>query len=260
LPAFNDGTLIFTDSTLSTINIKFKDRDAHSTLYTEIPDQAWDEGAHPSVNGKDSGGDRSYYAFPPVLAVGNLGYGDTFIGPYDPESTTHNTPGIGPAYLYDPVLLAYWGGYMTWYAFNFNAEVGAKLDPAKTDSFIGDVDENGTVEPADLVAYMVGIIQAGAGSTTNTPFGVPYDNIIDADSLAVYATTSGAGGKGNGLLKNDSANDFSDGGGNGRLKYTITGPDCAVPANVTIDFDATFTRCTTDNCVGDDYHVKPDWD
>ena len=59
---------------------------------------------------------------------------------------------------------------------------------------------------------------------------------------------------------NDSANDYSDGGGNGRLKYTITGPDCAVPANVTIDFDATFTRCTTDNCVGDGYHVEPDWD
>jgi hypothetical protein len=55
-------------------------------------------------------------------------------------------------------------------------------------------------------------------------------------------------------------NDYSDGGGNGRLKYTITGNDCAVPANVTIDFDATFTRCATDNCVGDGYHVEPDWD
>ena len=36
--------------------------------------------------------------------------------------------------------------------------------------------------------------------------------------------------------------------------------DCAVPVDVTIQFDATFTRCTTDNCVGDDYHVTPTWD
>ena len=58
----------------------------------------------------------------------------------------------------------------------------------------------------------------------------------------------------------DSARDFGEGNSDGKLQYTITGPDCAVPANVTIDFDATFTRCTTDNCVGDGYHVEPDWD
>ena len=44
------------------------------------------------------------------------------------------------------------------------------------------------------------------------------------------------------------------------MKYSIIHNDCAVPANVTIDFDATFTRCATDNCVGDGYHVEPDWD
>jgi hypothetical protein len=258
LPAFDDGTLTMVNDT--TINIQFLDRDAHDSLYADIPNQAWDEGAHPSGNGKDSGGDRSYYAFPPVLAVGSLGYGDTFIGSYDPESTTHNTPGVGPAYVYNPAL-EFWSNYMTWYAFNFTAEVGVKLDPTKTDSFIGDVDGNGTVETADLVAYMVGTIQAGAGSTTTTPFGVPYANIIDADSLALYATTSGVGGKGNGLLKNDSDHDLgTDGTLGGRMKYTIIHTDCAVPANVTIDFDATFTRCATDNCVGDGYHVEPDWD
>ena len=35
--------------------------------------------------------------------------------------------------------------------------------------------------------------------------------------------------------------------------------DCAVPVDVTIDFDATFTKCTTDNCAGDNYHVIPTW-
>ena len=36
--------------------------------------------------------------------------------------------------------------------------------------------------------------------------------------------------------------------------------DCAVPVDATIDFDATFTKCTTDNCAGDGYHVAPTWD
>ena len=243
LPAFDDGMLTYTDETMNTINIKFKDRDAHSSLYTEIPNQTWNEGAHPSVNGINSGGDRSYMAFPPVVAVANMGYGDTFIGAYDPNSQTHNSPGIGPAYIYNPAL-AYWSNYMTWYAFNFTAEVGAKLDPTKADNFIGDVDGNGTVESADLVAYMVGTIQAGAGSSTVTPFGVPYANIIDADSLAVYATTSGVGGKGNGLLKDDSGHDLgADVATGGRMKYTIIHNDCAVPADVIIDFNTTFTRC-----------------
>jgi hypothetical protein len=169
--------------------------------------------------------------------------------------------GQGPAYIYNPAL-AFWGNYMTFNAFNFNAEVGVKLDPTKTDSFIGDVDGNGTVEAADLVAYMVGVIGQGAGSTTTTLFGVPYANIIDADSLAVYGATGGVGGTGNGLLKNDSAHDLVDTDLNagGRMKYTITHGDCAIPADVTIYFNATLERCTTDNCAGDGYHVTPSWD
>ena len=39
------------------------------------------------------------------------------------------------------------------------------------------------------------------------------------------------------------------------LKDTIIHGDCAIPADVTIDFNATFERCTTDYCTGDSYHV-----
>ena len=34
--------------------------------------------------------------------------------------------------------------------------------------------------------------------------------------------------------------------------YVIAGGDCP---DVTIDFNATFERCTTDYCTGDSYHV-----
>ena len=86
--------------------------------------------------------------------------------------------------------------------------------------------------------------------------------VIDADSLAVYGATGGVGGTGNGLLKNDSAHDLVDTDLNagGRMKYNVMPHDCAIPADVTIDFNATLERCTTDNCTGDSYHVEPSWD
>ena len=53
-------------------------------------------------------------------------------------------------------------------------------------------------------------------------------------------------------------NKFLDTDG-GKLVFKVSS-DCATPVDVTIQFDATFTRCTTDNCVGDNYHVSPSWD
>jgi len=251
LPAFNDGTLIFTDETLDILNIKFKDRDAHDSLFAEIPDQAWDEGAHPSVNNKDSGGDRSYMAFPPVLAVGTMpdGYGPTFLGAYIPGDPVFGTPDMGePAYLYNPALAA-WGNYMTWNAWCFMGEMQYRAATLA----ITDANANGLAD--ELITYMVTKMAEDTANGTDLAkthgANIPYATLI---------TTVGTGTEAVSYPTNDSMNDFSDGGGNGRLKYTITGADCAVPANVTIDFDATFTRCTTDNCVGDDYHVTPDWD
>ena len=258
LPPFNDGTLAFTDTDLNTLNIQFIDRDSHSspdTGYGLIPEYVWDEGKHPNLTTQDpkvdSGGDRSYMAFPPVLAVGTMpdGYGDTFIGSYDPTSTTHNTPGTGPAYLYDPAL-AYWGNYMTWNAWCFLAEMEYRLATQE----ISDADNDGTAGN-ELVGYMIEKMMADATGGTDLAkthgFNISYATLITTDwtSEGTYPT-------------DDSMNDYSDGGGNGRLKYTITGNDCAVPADVTIDFNATFTRCTTDNCAAEDppYHVVPSWD
>ena len=47
LPPFDDGTLALPTDT--TMNIQFRDRDSHSSLYTEIPDYVWDEGKHPDA-------------------------------------------------------------------------------------------------------------------------------------------------------------------------------------------------------------------
>jgi len=243
LPAFDDGMLTFTDETMNTINIKFLDRDAHSTRFIEIPDQSWNEGAHPSVNGINSGGDRSYMAFPPVVAVGNMGYGDTFIGAYDPDSPTHNSPGIGPAYVYNPVL-APWGNYMTFYAWCFTAEMNALaavevLTDAASDGSMAD----------DLVGYMLTALGDDATSSTQG-IGMPYASLVSMGDDGQTPT-----------ITDDSDHDLeTDLTLGGRMKYTIIHNDCAVPADVTIDFNTTFTRCTTDNCTGDNYHIEPDWD
>ena len=66
-----------------------------------------------------------------------------------------------------------------------------------------------------------------------------------------------------GVPTNDSTHDFDPTnattmGAGGKLTFNVTS-DCAAPVDVTIQFDATFTRCTTDNCAGDNYHVTPTW-
>ena len=45
----------------------------------------------------------------------------------------------------------------------------------------------------------------------------------------------------------------------GKMTFNVIS-DCAAPVDVTIQFDATFTKCTTDNCAGDNYHVPTTWD
>ena len=69
------------------------------------------------------------------------------------------------------------------------------------------------------------------------------------------------------FLVDDSSGDFSlaclaDGDPSdcsGKLTFDVIS-DCATPVDVTIDFDATFTRCASDNCVDDSYHVSPTWE
>ncbi len=64
-----------------------------------------------------------------------------------------------------------------------------------------------------------------------------------------------------GGLKNDSDHAFDpeDAASGGKMTFNVE-RDCAVPVDATIDFDATFTKCSTDNCAGDGYHVTPTWD
>ena len=231
LPTFDDGTLTLEND--STLNIKFLDRDSHSTRYDEIMD-AWSEGTHPDAmyggNGQNSGGDRTYFAFPPVITDSDGAIAGAFDG-------SNGTPVIGTtAYLKDATLVS-WGGYMTWYAYCFSGE----MQYLATTEAITDAGGDGSMAD-DLVGYMV------ANNSTGTTYGtgIPYSLLVS--TLGAITDDSVVG---------DVA--ISNLAAGGKMKFNVIS-DCAVPVDVTIDFDATFTKCTTDNCAGDGYHVAPTWD
>ena len=228
LPPFNDGTLAFTDETLNTLNIKFLDKDSHSSLYEDIPGYVWDEGKHPNLTSQDpkvnSGGDRSYVAFAPALPIGPSpdGYGDMF---YE-TSVGATSVGTGPAYVYNTALAA-WGNYMTYNAWIFQIEM-KRLGLSDT----------------ALVGHMLTTLGTDPTSTDQY-FGMPYANLVSMGTDGETPT-----------ITDDSDHDLgTDQLLGGRMKYTIIHGDCAIPADVTIDFNATFERCTTDYCTGDSYHV-----
>ena len=107
-------------------------------------------------------------------------------------------------------------------------------------SALSDVDGDGDSDMTDLVMTMVG---NQSGTTHGT--AMPYSMLVSAV----------------GAITNDSDHDVDIANLAAGGKMTLnTISDCAVPVDVTIDFDATFTRCTTDNCIGDSYHVTPTWD
>ena len=142
--------------------------------------------------------------------------------------------------------LASWGGYMTWYAFSFMGEseyLGAMAAAGVVT--IQDADQDGAITATDIAFYMI------SNPTETTHTGMPYSAIVSVvDGMPVFA--------------NDSAGDINVTadpatlGPGGKMTFNVI-PDCAAPIDVTIDFDATFTRCTTDNCAGDNYHVTPTW-
>ena len=131
--------------------------------------------------------------------------------------------------------LASWGGFMTWYAFCFLGE----LSYLTATSALSDQDSDSDVDAIDMIAFMA----ANPSSTTHGT-NMPYSVLVSGGTLA-----------------NDSDHDvgLTNLGAGGKMTFN-TISDCAVPVDATIDFDATFTRCTTDNCVGDSYHVTPAWD
>ena len=111
---------------------------------------------------------------------------------------------------------------------------------------IADADADGAITSVDIAVYMM------SNPTNTTQTGMPYSVIVSqgTDGMPVFA--------------NDSADDINVTadpatlGPGGKMTFNVIS-DCAAPVDVTIDFDATFTRCTTDNCVGDNYHVTPTW-
>ena len=230
LPPFDDGTLTVSDTSL---NIKFLDRDSHSTLYADIMD-AWDEGTHPDAayggTGTSSGGDRSYMAFPPLVVDENGAFAGSFTGA---AGTTPATSGY-----YMSADLASWGGYATFYYLVISGEA----EYLTLTEAISDSDSDGSVM-VEAITYMA---MNNGGSTYGTS-PIPYSVLVSSV----------------GLPTNDSTHDFDPTsattmGAGGKLTFNVTS-DCAAPVDVTIDFDATFTRCTTDNCAGDNYHVTPTW-
>jgi hypothetical protein len=245
LPPFNDGTLTMTDDT--TMNIVFKDRDSHSTLYSEIMD-SWDEGNHPDTlkggNGENSGGDRTYMAFPPLILDSDGAFAGTWDAALHPESAQASSGFFRDSTNVD---LASWSYYLTWYAFSFGAEVDhitglimdGTLDPSSVE-----LDGVAGLTGTDFAMYMGGAAQLDPTKTTVT--GLLYAELFDPST---------------GGLENDSGHAFSptDAASGGKMNFNVD-RDCAVPVDVTIDFDATFTKCTTDNCTGDGYHVTPAWD
>ena len=237
LPPFNDGTLTVTGDLL---NIQFKDRDSHSSLYAEIPNQTWDEGTHPSLStgGIDSEGDRTYVAMGTTLPIGpapdGLGYGNIFYA-NSTGATGTATIGSDPIYIYNPSL-SNWGNYLTYNAWNFQIELAYRGATGEITDALGD----GSMAD-DLVGYMLTALASDATSTTQY-FGMPYANLVSMGADGQTPT-----------LTNDSDHDLvsTDLNAGGRMKYSITHGDCAIPADITIDFNATFTKCTTDNCTGD---------
>ena len=232
LPQFNDGTLTMTDDT--TMNIIFKDRDSHSTLYAEIMD-AWDEGNDPDTdnggNGENSGGDRTYMAFPPLVVDEN----GAFAGTYDGSEGT--LPAASGYHM--STDLVSWGGYATFYYLL----IAGEAEYLATMQMITD-DGDGNYLPEAI--YYMKINNATGATYGDSPF--PYSALVSAA----------------GVPTNDSATDFDPTSSTtmaagGKLTFGVIS-DCAVPVDVTIDFNTTFTKCTTDNCAGDGYHVTPTWD
>ena len=241
LPQFNDGTLTMTNDT--TMNIVFKDRDSHSTLYSEIMD-SWDEGSHPDATygggGENSGGDRTYMAFPPLIVDASTG---GFAGTFDGTNGTPATSG----YFYSttaPFDLSAWGGYATFYYL----VIAGEAEYLTLTGAISDSDGDGSVM-VEAITYMT--INNAAGSTYNADpsASIPYSLLVSSTGVPTNDSILGTDG---------DFNPASPGAG-GKLTFNVIS-DCAAPVDVTIDFDATFTKCTTDNCTGDGYHVTPTWD
>jgi hypothetical protein len=208
LPPFPDGKFTV-DGDAGKLNIDFLDRDAHSTLYSQVK-AAWNEADDRVITGLSQ---------LPVNTVGGF-------------FTTPDDPGAGAdlassAYI-GATSLASWGGYLTWYAYNVIAETSVKAADVKNP--LTDLDGDGTLTAVDMIVYMHYDNLAGGGG--ESAFGIPYFMLVDSSNPAAPAAV------------NDSATDFALAGlataSGGKMKFTILNGLC-MPADETIDFKSQWT-------------------
>ena len=214
LPPFHDGSAIVTLGTNGAPDVAtlgFLDRDSHSDRHQEIG-TTWSEA-----------NDRV------VSAVFELPV-DATTGAFAPTGTP-----AAEGYVMSAAL-APWSGYLTWYAFNINAQTS--LQAADVKNPLGDLDGDGALTPTDMMIFMHADNLAGGGGAT--ALGMPFALLVkstDADGVPLAAP----------VPVDDSAGDIDASGGaatmaaGGKLTYVIQQGTC-FNVDETIDFNAKFER------------------
>lgn len=214
LPPFHDGSAIVTLGTNGAPDVAtlgFLDRDSHSDRHQEIG-TTWSEA-----------NDRV------VSAVFELPV-DATTGAFAPTGTP-----AAEGYVMSAAL-APWSGYLTWYAFNINAQTS--LQAADVKNPLGDLDGDGALTPTDMIIFMHADNLAGGGGAT--ALGMPFALLVkstDADGVPLAAP----------VPVDDSAGDLDASGGaatmaaGGKLTYVIQQGTC-FNVDETIDFNAKFQR------------------
>jgi len=212
LPPFPDGTYsVNTTGEVDKLTINFNDRDAHDELYTQVK-STWNEGTGPGTGDR---GHTGIYELPVDATTGAFG--------------TTGTP-AAEGYIMQAAL-APWGGYLTWYAFNINAETAAKVADVKNP--LTDLDGDGNITPADMIAYMHFDNLAVGGQ--KTALGMPYSVLVNSTNPLQP------------VPNNDSDHDMDISGGaatiaaGGKMTYVFSTGTC-FPHNETITFNADFER------------------
>ncbi len=195
LPPFDDGTATFSNEGAN-MNLKFKDRDAHDVDYAQVQ-ATWSE--------EDDRVTMGIVALPVDATTGAF-------------SATGDL--ATEAYIMNAALAA-WGGYMTWYAFNINAEVKVRLADVKNP--LSDLNGDGTINAVDIIIYMHADNLANAGS--KSAFGMPYSVLVNSSNKLEPVPTNDS----------DHSFDITAAAAGGKMMYSINAQ--CFPINEIIDFD-----------------------
>jgi len=221
LPPFPDGKYsVNTTGEVDKLTIDFNDRDAHDELYSQVK-ATWNEGTGPGTGDR---GHTGIYELPVDATTGAFG--------------TAGTP-AAEGYIMQAAL-APWGGYLTWYAFNINAETAAKKADVKnplTDIAGPAGTPDGNIDAVDMIAYMHMDNLANAGG--KTALGMPYNALVKSFDGTTPLQVP--------VPNNDSDHDMDISGGaatiaaGGKMTYVFSTGTC-FPHNETITFVADFER------------------